>query len=112
LVLKEENLGGVRLGNENFDIHALAAAPRHGSQFLVYPQNIAGFNAVFSTKPGYNLVLGNGTPIVKNLGWPRMHHRAEIRKHRATLKTSGRRNRGIHDREVGIVIRRHHSASW
>ncbi len=67
LALKEENLGGIRLGNENFDIYALAAAQQLvGSHFQIYRQNISGFNGVFSTNPGYDLVLGNGTPIVNN----------------------------------------------
>lgn len=67
LALKEENLGGIRLGNENFDIYALAAAQQlAGSHFQIYRQNISGFNGVFSTNPGYDLVLGNGTPIVNN----------------------------------------------
>jgi subtilase family serine protease len=67
LALKEENLGGIRLGNENFDIYALAAAQQLlGSAFKIYRQNIDGFNGVFSTNRGYDQVLGNGTPIVKN----------------------------------------------
>jgi subtilase family serine protease len=67
LALKEENLGGIRVGNENFDIYALAAAQQLlGSAFKIYRQNIDGFNGVFSTDRGYDQVLGNGTPIVKN----------------------------------------------
>ena len=67
LALKEENLGGIRLGNENFDIYALAALQQlAGPLVKIYRQNISGSNGVFNTHPGYDLVLGNGTPIVKN----------------------------------------------
>ena len=66
LALKIEHLGG-RLGNENYEIYALAAAQAAGAiPFQVYRQNIPGFNGVFETSPSYNMVLGNGTLIGKD----------------------------------------------
>jgi subtilase family serine protease len=57
--LKIERLG-TRLGNQNFEIYALAAAQAAGEGSPVFRANIQGFNG-YHTKPGYNLVLGNGT---------------------------------------------------
>jgi hypothetical protein len=54
------------LGNENFDIYTLAAAQANGSSNQVYRQDIPGNNGVYSTAPGYNLVLGNGSVISNN----------------------------------------------
>ena len=65
LALKIQSEGG-RLGNENFDIYALAAAQANGSANEVYRQNIPGNNGVYKTAPGYNLVLGNGTVVGTN----------------------------------------------
>jgi subtilase family serine protease len=62
LALKIQSEGG-RLGNENYDIYALAAAQANGSANEVFRQNITGNNGVYSTAPGYNLVLGNGTVV-------------------------------------------------
>ncbi len=57
LAVLEQRLGGVRLGNANFYIYALAATA--GSN--AFNNNIPGFNGYPST-PGYNFVVGNGTP--------------------------------------------------
>ena len=57
LAVLEQRLGGVRLGNVNYYIYALAAAA--GSS--AFNNNIPGFNGYPST-PGYNFVVGNGTP--------------------------------------------------
>ena len=65
LALKIQSEGG-RLGNENFDIYTLAAAQANGSSNQVYRQDIPGNNGVYSTAPGYNLVLGNGSVISNN----------------------------------------------
>ena len=65
LALKIESEGG-RLGNENYEIYSLAAAQANGSANEVFRQNITGNNGVYSTAPGYNLVLGNGTVVGNN----------------------------------------------
>jgi subtilase family serine protease len=65
LALKIQSEGG-RLGNENYDIYALAAAQASGSSNTVFRQNIPGNNGVYKTAPGYNLVLGNGTVIANH----------------------------------------------
>ena len=57
---------GSRLGNENYEIYALAAAQEQGSPNTVYRRDIAGNNGVYKTAPGYNLVLGNGTVIAND----------------------------------------------
>ena len=62
LALKIQSTGG-RLGNENFDIYALAAAQQNGSANQVFRQDIPGNNGFYKTAPGYNLVLGNGSVI-------------------------------------------------
>ena len=64
LALQEEALGGKRLGNINPRLYALAARNATGHYFH---QDIPGNNGGYRTTPGYNEVLGNGTPIVKNL---------------------------------------------
>ncbi|HTD36450.1 MAG TPA: S53 family peptidase, partial [Candidatus Limnocylindrales bacterium] len=56
LAVTEQTLG-TRLGNANYYIYALSAVG--GS--AVYRQNIPGDNGYPAT-PGYNYVLGNGTP--------------------------------------------------
>ena len=69
LALKEQFLGGARLGNVNYDIYALAAAqPALANTPLdLLHQGQPGFNGAFyTTKTGYNLVLGVGTPLVRN----------------------------------------------
>ncbi len=60
LAVTEQTLG-TRLGNANAYIYALSAA--FGS--TVYRQNIPGNNGYPAT-PGYNYVLGNGTPHAAN----------------------------------------------
>ncbi|HEY3786404.1 MAG TPA: S53 family serine peptidase [Steroidobacteraceae bacterium] len=62
LALKIQSAGG-RLGNENFEIYALAAAQANGSGNTVFRSEIQGNNGVFKStiKGGYNLVIGNGT---------------------------------------------------
>jgi subtilase family serine protease len=62
LALEEQNLGGHRLGNINYQIYLeLAAQP------LFYHTNIPGSNGIKSTtKFGYDPVLGARTPFVKN----------------------------------------------
>jgi subtilase family serine protease len=62
LALKIQSEGG-RLGNENYDIYALAAAQQNGSARQVFRQDIPGNNGFYNTAPGYNLVLGNGSVI-------------------------------------------------
>ncbi len=67
LALKEEWLGGTRLGNENFEIYSLAAAQNaRVLPFTVYRNNIPGFNGFYHATKGYNLVLGNGTLFGKD----------------------------------------------
>ncbi len=69
LALKEQFLGGSRLGNVNYNIYAIAAAqPGVANSPLDFlHQGQRGFNGAFTTtKTGYNLVLGVGTPLVKN----------------------------------------------
>lgn len=68
LALKEQYLNG-RLGNVNYDIYAIAAAEPGvgGTPFNLLHQGQPGSNGAFSTTAsGYNLVLGVGTPLVKN----------------------------------------------
>jgi subtilase family serine protease len=69
LALKEQFLGGSRLGNVNYDIYAIAAAQPNvaDSPLNFLHQGQPGFNGAFhTTKTGYNLVLGVGTPLVRN----------------------------------------------
>jgi subtilase family serine protease len=65
LALKIQSEGG-RLGNENYDIYALAAAQASGSPNTVFRQDIPGNNGAYVTAPGYNLVLGNGTVVAND----------------------------------------------
>ncbi len=62
LALEEQNLGGHRLGNVNYEIYLeLAAQP------LFFHTNIPGNNGIVSTTSfGYDPVLGARTPFVKN----------------------------------------------
>jgi kumamolisin len=64
LALEEEAQGGRRLGNVNFALYQLA--PNNGTG-RYFHQAIPGDNGHYETRVGYNKVLGNGTPIVKNL---------------------------------------------
>jgi kumamolisin len=63
LALKVERNNGIRLGNENTEIYALAALQNAGIPVKFYHDNIPGYNGLYSTKKGYNRVLGNGTVI-------------------------------------------------
>jgi subtilase family serine protease len=61
LALEIEHLGG-RLGNENYDIYSMAAQQAAGAaQHDVFRTNIPGFDGIYSTRPGYDYVVGNGT---------------------------------------------------
>jgi subtilase family serine protease len=69
LALEEQFLGGTRLGNVNYEIYAIAAAQPNvsGSPLDLLHQGQPGFNGAFyTTKTGYNFVLGVGTPLVRN----------------------------------------------
>jgi len=69
LALKEQFLGGSRLGNVNYEIYAIAASqPAVANSPLDFlHQGQPGSNGPFSTtKTGYNMVLGVGTPLVRN----------------------------------------------
>ncbi|HTJ63075.1 MAG TPA: S53 family peptidase [Alphaproteobacteria bacterium] len=57
--LKIQRLG-TRLGNQNFEIYALAAAQAAGGGLKVFRPAIPGNNG-YGTRPGYDFVLGNGT---------------------------------------------------
>ncbi|MBV9439752.1 MAG: S8 family serine peptidase [Candidatus Eremiobacteraeota bacterium] len=57
LAITEGRLGS-RLGNANYYVYALARL--FGSS--VYHDNIPGSNGAYVSGPGYNLVVGNGTP--------------------------------------------------
>jgi subtilase family serine protease len=65
VALKIESEGG-RLGNVNYEVYSLAAEQANGSFNRVFRQDINGSNGVYSTAPGYNLVLGNGTVIAND----------------------------------------------
>jgi kumamolisin len=53
---------GTRMGNENYHIYTLAEAQARGVGPKVFHQGIPGDNGLFyTTKKGYNRVLGNGT---------------------------------------------------
>jgi kumamolisin len=53
---------GSRLGNENYYIYTLATLQQFGLPIKVFKENIPGFNGLFyTTRKGYNRVLGNGT---------------------------------------------------
>jgi subtilase family serine protease len=56
-------LTGGRLGNQNYEIYALAASQAAGGA-TVFRTDIQGYNG-YSTHPGYNYVLGNGTLYAK-----------------------------------------------
>ncbi len=66
LVALKIQSGGARLGNENYEIYALAAAQENGSANTVFRRDVLGSNGVYKTYPGYNLVLGNGTVIAND----------------------------------------------
>jgi subtilase family serine protease len=65
LALKIERYGK-RLGNENPEIYALAALQNIGFPLKVYHDDVPGYNGLYTTKKGYNRVLGNGTVIGVN----------------------------------------------
>lgn len=62
LALKVERYGS-RLGNENPEIYALAALQNAGLPINFYHDNVPGYNGLYTTKKGYNRVLGNGSVI-------------------------------------------------
>ncbi|MFZ0590280.1 MAG: protease pro-enzyme activation domain-containing protein [Bryobacteraceae bacterium] len=66
LALEIEHLQS-RLGNVNYQIYSLAAQqqanPKSGPFFH---QDIPGFDGYYSTNPGYNYVVGNGTVFGRN----------------------------------------------
>jgi len=70
LALKEQHLGGQRLGNVNYDIYSAAADEPNvrGTEHDLFHQEQNGFNGAYNTLPHYryNMVLGVGTPFVKN----------------------------------------------
>lgn len=51
-----------RLGNENYEIYALALLQKFGA-LKVFHDDIPGYNGLYTTQKGYNRVLGNGTVI-------------------------------------------------
>jgi subtilase family serine protease len=69
LALKEQYLGGKRLGNVNYEIYAAAALEPivSGSPLSLFHQGQTGNNGPYQTNHhGYNMVLGVGTPLVRN----------------------------------------------
>ena len=68
LALEEEHLH-TRLGNVNYEVYGLSAL-QHAGFYYSFHQNIPGNNGLYtspaSKNGGYNLVLGNGTPIGVN----------------------------------------------
>lgn len=52
---------GSRLGNANYYIYELAYYQQHGVLTGIFNDTVPGFNGFYSTQPGYNRVLGNGT---------------------------------------------------
>ncbi len=62
LALKVQLAGG-RLGNINPGIYAQAAAQAGGQLPRAFHDHIPGSNGFYKSTPGYNAVLGNGTPI-------------------------------------------------
>ena len=68
LALAEQNLG-MRLGNVNYLIYSLAAAQQLGL-YRSFHQGIPGDDGLYTSQqgaPGYNFLVGNGTPFVRNL---------------------------------------------
>ena len=60
LALKIQMIGG-RLGNENQVMYVMAHLQSLGVLRGIFHDNIPGFNGLYTTHKGYNLVLGNGT---------------------------------------------------
>jgi subtilase family serine protease len=60
VALKIQRNGG-RLGNENPEIYGLAALQSLGLPVGVYHSNVPGDNGLYTTKNGYDRVLGNGS---------------------------------------------------
>jgi subtilase family serine protease len=54
-------LTGSRLGNENWVAYGIALLQSQGVLEGVFNDNIQGDNGTYTTHPGYDLVLGNGT---------------------------------------------------
>ena len=69
LALEEENLGGTRLGNVNYQIYGQGTIQAGGFGLKFYHNRIPGFNGLYHTHPthpGYDLVIGNGTVLGRN----------------------------------------------
>ncbi len=63
LALKEEYLQS-RMGNENNDLYILSISQQFGLvPRQIFRQNIPGYNGFFESTPGYNQVVGLGTPF-------------------------------------------------
>lgn len=60
LALKIQQTGG-RLGNENQAMYVLALLQSLGVVNGIFHDNIPGYDGLYTTHKGYNLVLGNGT---------------------------------------------------
>jgi len=66
LALELQNLG-TRLGKVNFQIYAQAGLQNPLAAVPILHPNIPGFNGLFSSgAPGYDIVVGNGTPFGRN----------------------------------------------
>jgi subtilase family serine protease len=68
LAITEQRMGGVRLGNANYYIYALAAGQQFGWD-KAFHQGIPGDNGFYVSQkgvPGYNLIIGNGTVSVRD----------------------------------------------
>jgi subtilase family serine protease len=68
LALKEELLGGSRLGNVNYEIYSQAAQQPNvgGSPLDFFHGGQPGFDGLYSTLPGYDFIYGVGSPSVRN----------------------------------------------
>ncbi len=89
LALEEEHVGS-RLGNVNYNIYSQAASQQSGS-YLSFHQGIPGDNGVFQSQvgvTGYNMVVGNGTPIGINFILAPTRRLPVARKPRLTLRAA------------------------
>jgi len=70
LALAEQNLG-MPLGNINYLMYTLAATQQIGlGLYRSFHQGIPGDDGLYTSQqgaPGYNFLVGNGTPFVRNL---------------------------------------------
>ncbi len=78
IALKIQKTGG-RLGNENQALYTMALLQSYGFLKNIFHDNIRGYNGLYYTHKGYNLVLGNGTvngvnyllaPLIPTAGTP------------------------------------------